>query len=172
MISRRHLLQAGAAGGYLVFALDGCRRKAAPETARHFFTAAEWLTASAACERILPRDEDPGAIDLGVPAYLDGALAFDDHAHQAAAFREGLRGLDEGSRRRSGKPFHEASSIDQDNLLDDWQDGTPVQAAFVRMLMTLTMEGAFGDPSHGGNRGGQGWRLLGFEPCEPRHRRT
>ena len=39
------------------------------------FTALQFATLHAASERILPHDEDPGAIELGVPQYLDRALA-------------------------------------------------------------------------------------------------
>jgi len=30
------------------------------------------------------------------------------------------------------------------------------------VLIGLTMEGLFGDPVHGGNKGGRGWELIGF----------
>lgn len=131
-------------------------------------TADEYATAAAACERILPRDQDPGAIDLGVPAFIDRALA-GDQARWSNRFRAGLAALDREARRRAGKPYALASATTQNNLLDDWQDGSPDQAEMVRMLMTLTLEGAFGDPSHGGNRDARGWQLIGFAPCEPRH---
>src|SRR5258708_31102 len=39
------------------------------------FTAEQFMTVGAACERILPADEDPGANDLGVPFYIDSQLA-------------------------------------------------------------------------------------------------
>jgi hypothetical protein len=73
------------------------------------------------------------------------------------------------ARQRTGTAYAAASPMAQDNLLDDWQDGAPDQAELVRVLFTLTLEGAFGDPSHGGNRDGRGWHLIGFAPCEPRH---
>jgi len=39
-------------------------------------------------------------------------------------------------------------------------------AAFA-LLRTLVLEGAFGDPAHGGNADGAGWWLLGYPG--PRH---
>jgi gluconate 2-dehydrogenase gamma chain len=169
-ITRRRFLQYSVystVGGYLVATLGACRRARNREPKLTFLTTAELATTAAACERILPRDEDPGAGDLGVPAYVDRALK--DNAQWGEQFRAGLHMLDEESLQRSRKPFHQTSAIGQDNILDDWQDGTPEQAEFFRLLMRLTLEGAFGDPSYGGNNGGQGWRLVGFEPCEPRH---
>jgi hypothetical protein len=32
------------------------------------------------------------------------------------------------------------------------------------MVMALTLEGLLGDPRHGGNEGGIGWRTMGFSP--------
>jgi gluconate 2-dehydrogenase gamma chain len=130
-------------------------------------THAEYLTVGAACERILPRDEDPGALDLDVPVYIDRMLALDDYRHWADSFRAGLVALEVESQGRCGKPFHLAGAVEQDDILEAWQDGTPAQSEFVRMLVHLTLEGAFGDPSHGGNKNGLGWRLIGFQPGEP-----
>jgi gluconate 2-dehydrogenase gamma chain len=159
-------LRAGAYSTVLVCV--ACRRDRAEPRKLMFLTEAEYATTSAACDRILPSDEDPGAIDLGVPDYIDQALAT-DQARWSEKFRAGLRALDLEARKRSGKRYSEASTVAQDNLFDDWQDGSPEQSEFVRLFMNLTFEGAFGDPSYGGNRDGRGWRLIGFAPCEPRH---
>ena len=149
-----------AAGG-------GCKRGGEPR-ALAFLTEAEYATTAAACERLLPRDDDPGAIDLGVPDYIDRALAT-DQARLGERFRAALRALGAEARRRAGVPFAQLSAASQDNLLDDWSDGAPDRAAAVALILTLTLEGAFGDPSHGGNRDARGWQLIGFAPCEPRH---
>jgi gluconate 2-dehydrogenase gamma chain len=165
-LTRRRFLQVGACSAVVIYA--ACHRDRGETPTLVFFTAAEYATTAAACERILPRDEDPGAIDLGVPAYIDQALAT-DQARWAARFRAGLGALDREARRRSGKSYTEAPVAVQNNILDDWKDGSPEQAEMVRRLMTFTLEGAFGDPSHGGNRDARGWQLIGFAPCEPRH---
>jgi len=163
-LTRRRFLELGACSTAL--AIAACRRSEPRPLA--FLSAAEHATTSAACERILPHDDDPGAIELGVPDYIDRALAT-DRARWGDRFRAGLRALDAEAQRRSGAPFAATSAPAQDNLLDDWQDGSPAQVEFMRLLMNLTFEGAFGDPSYGGNRDGRGWRLIGFEPCAPRH---
>src|SRR5438552_1519976 len=103
-LGRRDLLRLTVASG--IVGIGGCRRRPpgeAPDPVRlAFFTRAELATVSAACERILPRDEDPGAIDLGVPLYLDRALADDGRLHGRDGFRAGLRALDEEAGKRSG----------------------------------------------------------------------
>jgi gluconate 2-dehydrogenase gamma chain len=168
-LTRRSFLGLGASSAALAALAHGaCRRDAGAPHKLAVLTEAEYAATSALCERILPRDDDPGAIDLGVPDYIDRALS-GDLARVGERFRAGLRALDAEARRRAGKPFAELGAIAQDNLLDDWGEGRPEQAEFLRMAINLTFEGAFGDPSHGGNHDGRGWQLIGFAPCEPRH---
>jgi hypothetical protein len=42
-------------------------------------------------------------------------------------------------------------------------DGFSMQT-FLRAVMALTLEGYLGDPRHGGNAGGIGWRVVGYAP--------
>ena len=171
--SRRTFLQTvvyTGVGGYLAIATGACRRTSLrnqSEPGHAFFTEAEYATVAAACERILPRDEDPGAIDLGVPVYVDRALAHDDYLHWADRFRKGVQALDAEAQSRAGKAFHDLAADAQDDIVEDWESGSAEQQEFFRMLMHLTLEGAFGDPSHGGNKDGLGWRLIGFAPGPP-----
>jgi gluconate 2-dehydrogenase gamma chain len=171
MLTRRRFLECNAlsaAAGLLAVNLGACRRWSPGQApALAFLTPAELLIVSAACERILPRDDDPGAIDLGVPLYIDRALAGEDYRRQRDRFRAGLHALDVEALKRARKPFSEIASARQDDIIDDWQIGTGEETEFVRLLVRLTLEGAFGDPSYGGNRNGEGWRLVGFAPCEP-----
>ena len=169
MHSRRVFLRVLAysgVGGYL-WSAAGCRNRQPRPLALEYFTSDEYLTLCAACERILPRDEDPGAGDLDVPVFIDRVLAHDDHRHWGASIREGLTALDGASRQTSAKPFHAADALAQDDLLEDWSDGEPDQAGFFQKLVHLVLEGAFSDPIHGGNKDGRGWALIGFRPCEP-----
>jgi gluconate 2-dehydrogenase gamma chain len=181
--TRRRFLQQVAwagLGGYVAFAGGACKRRrestaaAPPEPPRDldqgylFFTPPEYLTVCAACERILPADEDPGAVDLGVPRFVDRALALDDYGEWRAPFRAGLSALDAESQRRHGKRFDDARDAEQDALLADWQErGRPAEREFFRMLLHLTLEGAFGDPIYGGNADGRGFALVGFHPGPP-----
>jgi gluconate 2-dehydrogenase gamma chain len=170
--SRRVFLQTLASAGLGALAVGGCHRRLSlegnRETGPAFFTAAEYATMAAACERILPHDdEDPGAIDLGVPHYVDLALAHDDYLHMAERFRQRVQELNGDALTRMGKPFHQLKPDDQDDVLETWESGTPDQEEFFRVLMLLTLEGAFGDPSYGGNKDERGWRLIGFAPGEP-----
>jgi hypothetical protein len=124
----------------------------------------EYATLVAASERVFPRDESPGATDLGVAAYIDRALAEDDGPAWGDDFRTGLSRLDAESKERFGAPFHRARADDQDTLIGAWTgDREPVRSRFVRRLVVATLEGALGDPVHGGNARGMGWTGLGFQ---------
>jgi len=41
---------------------------------------------------------------------------------------------------------------------------------FMRVMVVLTLEGLFSDPVYGGNQQEVGWKLIGFQPQEPRPR--
>jgi gluconate 2-dehydrogenase gamma chain len=123
-------------------------------------------TLGAVCERLLPRDQDPGAIDLGVPAYIDQALAAPEVAHiRNFLLKRALPAIDQKAKERhSGKAFHELGAYAQDAILTEMQQSG--DRAF-DVLMTLTLEGAFSDPKYGGNVGSKGFAMIGFTPGPP-----
>ena len=128
----------------------------------------ESLTLRAACDQIVPKDEDPGASEAGAVVFIDRQLAT-RAKRDLARWRAGIRGLDATSRRRVGIAFAEAASDEQTALLrdlekgvgdkGDWQGIAP--AAFFRLLRDYTMMGFYGDPRHGGNKERVSWRMLG-----------
>lgn len=125
---------------------------------------AEYVTLAAACERIFPRDETPGAIDLGVPLYVDRALAAKPRPGWSTGFRTGLARLDAAARDHFGAAFHRARIEDQQSLLSAWQeDDEDDNATVFRNLVVATLEGAFGDPTYGGNPERSTWTTFGIE---------
>jgi gluconate 2-dehydrogenase gamma chain len=167
-------------GAYTAMSTLGCPRDPAPNAdaakadatkadaqksdAPPALTAAQRATLIAACERILPRDQDPGATDLGCADYIERAMKDPDvHALFGRALFGGLTALDRQARTRFKKSFAEAEAAKQDELLGAWQKSTfSGENTFFDVLHTLTLEGAFGDPIHGGNRDGKGYELVGF----------
>jgi len=141
---------------------------AAPAFVPRTFTAASFATLSAVCERLLPRDEDPGAIDLGVPTYIDGMLASPELASVRELLLRVLPVLDrESAKRYGGKTFPQATPAEQDVIIDSWQHGRDGSQHFFDVILSLTLEGAFGDPKYGGNVGGRGFAMIGFTPDAP-----
>jgi gluconate 2-dehydrogenase gamma chain len=137
------------------------------------FTRETFATLSAVCERLLPRDEDPGAIDLGVPSYIDRMLASPDLASVRAMLLRVLPIVDREARKRTaGKPYHEALADEQDAILAAWQHGRDGGQSFFAVILSLTLEGAFGDPRYGGNSGGRGFAMIGFTPDPPLSKMT
>ncbi len=175
-ISRRHFIEhvGFMSGTALLYA--ACRpseQKSAPrettvgpvvESSHRSLTNDEYDTVAAAVERICPRDEEPGAIDLGVPEYVDRALATPTLAHVRDEFVRGTAALMRRAQTRHHRPFAALAPAEQDALLTEFKDapaGTG-EAHYWTVLIGLTMEGLFGDPAHGGNRGGRGWELIGY----------
>lgn len=129
------------------------------------FTSFEYAVVAAASERILPRDEDPGARDADVPVYIDRMLQTPELAQMRRDFVQGLSALERRSHRMFQKGFAQASAEQQDELLAIFKDSPAGsgEAHFYELLLVLTMEGFLGDPSYGGNKDKVGWRLVGFD---------
>ncbi|HUB05759.1 MAG TPA: gluconate 2-dehydrogenase subunit 3 family protein [Myxococcales bacterium] len=133
------------------------------------FTDAEYEVMSAAVERILPRDQDPGAIDVGVPVYIDRMLTSPELHEMHDVVLGGLAALEKRAEVSYHKRFPELAPEEQDKLLAEFRsapDGSGRQH-FFDMLFSLTMEGFFGDPSYGGNKNREGWALVNFDTSMP-----
>ncbi len=104
------------------------RRLSVPLQPR-FFTAAEWDTLGALCDRIMPQPSDRAPIPL--PAYVDAKITEKHmdgyrHAelpHQGEAWQRGLAALDAEAREAHGGRFHTLSGDDQDALIHQMQRG-------------------------------------------------
>ncbi len=161
-------------GGGVV--LLGCSDPVKPETKappkssglippHRTFTSKAFATMSAACERIVPRDEDPGAVDAQVPTYIDRILQTRQMRPIKDAFLVGTAHLERRAHQMFGVPFAQASPAQQDQLLTLFRDSRSGshEASYYDMLVVLTLEGLLGDPSYGGNKDKAGWKLLGFD---------
>ena len=143
---------------------SGSTVPAVVETSHRALTNDEYDTVAAAVERICPRDEEPGAIDLGVPEYINRSLVTPTLSHVRDEFVRGTGVLMRRAQARHHKPFAALLPAEQDALLTEFKDSPAGSGEqhYWTMLIGLTMEGLFGDPEHGGNRGGRGWELIGF----------
>jgi gluconate 2-dehydrogenase gamma chain len=168
-------------GGGVVL-LGGCKRDSEPKkparaqrrreglvTSHQTFTNDEFAILSAACERVLPKDEDPGALDANVPQYVDRALGTKELQTLREQFVGGLAVLDRRAQGAHQQGFAELKGEQQDELIAALRDAAPGtgEAKFYELLVVLTLEGFLGDPSYGGNRDRVGWRLVGFQTSEP-----
>jgi gluconate 2-dehydrogenase gamma chain len=123
-----------------------------------FLTPDEARVVAAIADQIVPRDDMPGALEAGAPYFIDQSL----HtwaAKSASDFRDGLRDFE--ARFTSQHPslrFDAADDATQIAFLTAVEE-TP----FFGLVRLLTLLGMFSLPAYGGNRGGAGWRLLGFK---------
>lgn len=161
-------------GGGVVL-LGGCKKdeptkpapeaKAAPLTSSHkTFTNTEWATLSAAVDRVLPRDEDPGALDANVPEYIDRMLQTEQLQQMKGQFVPGVAAIERRAQKMFKTSFAAATPAQQDELLTLFKNSPEKsgEAHWYEMLVVLVMEGFLGDPSYGGNKGEVGWKLVGF----------
>ncbi len=164
-ISRRAFLRSAAdlAPGSLVAlslpaALAACREAGRAVSSGAGFktlTAREGAELAAIAARIIPTDDTPGAAEAGAVHFMDHVLG-DGRPALLAAVREGLEDL--RGRIPAGTEFHRLSGPRQDEVLREIEDG-----AFFATARYLTIAGVFSLPAWGGNRGGFGYRIIGFE---------
>jgi gluconate 2-dehydrogenase gamma chain len=199
-ISRRSFFKlagaAAAATAAPVHALAADRQAAAQPavsqpTAYTFFKPDDAHFIEAAVERLIPRDETgPGAIDAGVPNYLDkqlaGAWGAGQRLYRSGPWHEGaptqgyqlpftpaelfshaLRGIQADLAKRGKPAFAKMSATDQDAYLKELEaggidlNGVPSKV-FFESLLELTIEGYFADPVYGGNKNMVAWKMIGF----------
>jgi gluconate 2-dehydrogenase gamma chain len=156
-----------------------------------YFHETEWAFINAACARLIPSNDDgPGAIEAGVPEYIDRQMDT-PYAHGAlwymhGPFAEGapelgyqgqmaprdlyrtcIAAIDRRCEATDGKRFAALGAERQDALLHELESGhlvaedLPLQT-FFSFLLQNTREGYFCDPIHGGNKGMVAWKMIGF----------
>ncbi|MGZ6019639.1 MAG: gluconate 2-dehydrogenase subunit 3 family protein [Phenylobacterium sp.] len=157
-----------------------------------FFTPDEAAFIEAACARLIPADPTgPGALQAGVPLFLDRQLAGDygkgtrwymqgpfakgtttqgyQSQHPPAGLhRAAIKAIGDHLGRDNGAPFHKRGEADQDAFLKDMSGGkvdlgVDVDGkAYFTLLLQNVMEGYFSDPIYGGNRDLSAWKMIGF----------
>lgn len=156
---------------------------------RMFFTRFEdFFVLEAAVERIYPEDDNgPGAIELGVPYFIDKQLAgpygsnkfdymkgpvqevkvassYQTLMSRGAVFIEGLRKLNAESLKNHDARFYDIEGEQQDELLTAMEAGEielrgVKGTTFFNLLRQMTIEGAYADPLYGGNKNMMGWKM-------------
>jgi gluconate 2-dehydrogenase gamma chain len=90
---------------------------AAGQSRTGLLTAQVVQALTAACERIIPADETPGATDAGVPAFIDRMLSDWYDQPERTRVIAGIESLDALSRTRFGRAFAACANTEQDALL-------------------------------------------------------
>jgi gluconate 2-dehydrogenase gamma chain len=162
------------------------QQRAAPAQAYIFFNPAEATFIEAAVARLIPRDDvGPGAVEAGVPNYIDrqlaGAWGAGERLYRsgpwqqgaptqgyqlpftpAELFRTAIRAVNQ-----EHPGFAKLTPKDQDTFLDALHKSTEdlggvPSNVFFESLLEVTIEGFFADPVYGGNRDMTPWKMIGF----------
>jgi gluconate 2-dehydrogenase gamma chain len=191
-LSRRAMFKAVGAVGAAILPTPGATATppvAAPGTYL-FLNSIEVAFLEAAVARLIPADDQwPGAIEAGVPNYIDkqlgGAWGAGERLYRsgpwqpgtpsqgyqlplvpAELFRTAIDAIDKGLA-RAGTPFTRMTADQQDAYLHALEaggkdlGGVPSEVFFAH-LWGSTVEGFFSDPVYGGNRDMISWRMIGF----------
>lgn len=129
------------------------------------FNPHQRLTIEAATGRIVPTDRDPGAIEAGVIDYIENTLGGYDAEH-LPLYIDGVQELNRLALEKFGvQTFTSLQAEQQDQVLAQLEKK---QSPFFTHLLEHTMQGFYGDPSHGGNRDRASWKMIGFPgPSHP-----
>jgi len=127
-------------------------------------TNIERRTLEAVAERIFPKTDSPGAVEIGAVDYIEIALA-GDYAPLLPLYRSGVRALNRQAKAKYAGQFARLDGEQQDLLLKDFESGTAEYkkaAEFFDMVKYHVFEGLFCEPHYGGNKNMVGWRVVGF----------
>lgn len=157
-----------------------------------FFKDTEWAFVKAACDRLIPSDDiGPGAVESGVPEFLDrhmqtpyaaGAIWYmqgpfleapSEFGYQGKLalrdiVRVGIDAMDAHCRQAfNGKTFAQLDAAQQDDLLSQAEGGKlkleGISAKlFFSNFLNEVKNGYFADPKYGGNRNMGAWKMIGY----------
>lgn len=157
-----------------------------------FFSGAEWAFVLAACDRLIPSDEvGPGAVESGVPEFLDRHMqtpyAAGDIWYMQGPFLEapsefgyqgklplrdivrvGIGAFDTHCRKQfQGKTFAELDHEQQETLLKAAEGGKLElegisSKLFFSNLLGEVKNGYFSDPKYGANKDMGAWKMIGY----------
>ncbi len=129
----------------------------------------EWRAMEAVQSVILPSGPDsPGAREVNATPYLDAALAFGAEPGDCETVKRGAARLDALAREGGAADYASLEPKRADEVLRAMLEAQGND--FFVVVLGFTLEALLGDPIHGGNPDGVGWRWLGHTPGWPRPR--
>lgn len=87
----------------------------------NYLTTDQRKLIAAMAEAIIPRTETPGAIDAGVPRFIELMAAEWLNEEEKAIFEAGIGDMEERIPRDYGKPFYELGGQQQQEILQDME---------------------------------------------------
>lgn len=137
-------LGAALAPSVLSGALQAATAAAAPGAKPRYLNPAQFDLAGAIAERILPRTDTPGAIDVGVPAFIDLMYGKYLSAAEQKTFAAGLADFDQAAVAAHGRSFGQLAPAQQDAVLTQAAVAAQKQEkTFLHQIKELTVVGYF-----------------------------
>ncbi|MBI3073822.1 MAG: gluconate 2-dehydrogenase subunit 3 family protein [Deltaproteobacteria bacterium] len=127
-----------------------------PAVARGLSADAVALVA-AVSTRLVPTTDLPGAREANVAEFIDRQMA----DKQFRVFRDEIEA--------GAKRYADFAALSPEKQVERLTGIQSDETHLFQVLLTLTLEGAFADPRHGGNRDCAGWKLLGIDRHECKH---
>lgn len=142
-IKRTSLLLGGViSSSAIAGVLSGCQANNAVDWTPVFLDNEQAKMVEAIADGILPATDTPGALDVGVPSFIDLMLKEAFSNAEQKKFTEGLAALDVACGEQYQKEFLACNKQEQTALLTQQEkasDGT----GFIRMIKELTLLGYF-----------------------------
>ena len=164
-ISRREVIRRAAllAGVALSSEWLSIIDRARPAAQGLSLDAGQTAIVSAAAERILPRTETPGAIDVGVPAFINLLYSEIMTAEERQRLTAGLAFVDAAAKATDGRPFAALGADRQDAVLRDIARAEEArEPGFFTMFRSATILGYFTSEEVGRN-------VLHYDPVPGRY---
>ena len=167
--SRREFVRlfSGGTAALLISFNTACRNKI---SRWRYLEEEEISLLDAIVEQIIPTDDFQGGKWANVSNFIDKQLNTYYRKHQLA-YREGLAAFEKTVIQMKAKKFEELSFAEQTAMLekmeagefygDYWKDHSP--ANFFEMIRQHSLQGFYGSPAHGGNRGYISYHMLGLD---------
>jgi gluconate 2-dehydrogenase gamma chain len=121
-------------------------------------------------DRLVPRDEwGPGAVDADVGTFFRAIFADQRLATIHPLLKRGCSFMMRVAKAETKQAFTSLDGPSRDEIIRRLVENAMRPDGFsgpmfVRIVMALTLEGFLGDPRHGGNKDGIGWKTVGFSP--------
>jgi gluconate 2-dehydrogenase gamma chain len=167
--SRREFVRlfTGGTAALLISFNTACRNKI---SRWRYLDEEEISLLDAIVEQIIPTDDFPGGKWANVSNFIDKQLSTYYRKHQLA-YRDGLAAFEKTVIQMRAKKFEELPFAEQTAMLekmeagefsgDYWKDHSP--ANFFDMIRQHSLQGFYGSPAHGGNRGYISYHMLGLD---------
>lgn len=130
----------------------GVLRAQTPPAGRRYLDASQFPTVAAAAERILPKTDTPGALDVGVPAFIDLMYGEFLTPDERFLFATGVKDIEAAARARHGRAFTALDAAAQDDVLKSIAEASQGKdRTFFALLRELTVTGYFTSETVGRN---------------------